>query len=395
MYPLNAVLIGIQDPLLFQVRRELNNYSVNVECECSSVVRAVERLRSGGTEKRLLVFQIRSADAVEELKRLSGIFTSWPILALIGPDKEENTFARANRAGATQVVSLPLQVEDFQEALSFIGVRFGNNRESGKVMAVFSVTGGGGGTTLAINLAHEMATKHGRHSILAELSMQMGVLGTYLDVDPPNTIHDLLRHSERIDAYMVQQSLIRIADNFDILAGPQRVIEPLSVTGREILQLVELAKGQADVLVLDMPCTYDAVYLDVLGRADEVVLVAEQKVPSIRALKMLRDNLARAGSTSTQTIVLNRYDLERQGFTVRDMSSLLEVSRILTVANDWPGVQAAVNQGRPLRLVAPRSPILADIEALTCCLLGVADQPQREVRGAGVLNRLARAFGIF
>ncbi len=90
------------------------------------------------------------------------------------------------------------------------------------MIAVAGVTGGSGATTVALNLAYEIADRHSLRCVLVDLSLRMGVVASLLNIEPAYTINDLLRDSRRIDTNLAQQALIRVADNFEILAGPRR-----------------------------------------------------------------------------------------------------------------------------------------------------------------------------
>jgi pilus assembly protein CpaE len=391
MYPLNVVLVGIGENLLPHVRRELANHSANLECEYRTVPGALDGLRACKADMRLFIHHVRQPEDVEELRRLNGGFVGRPILALVEAGKETRTLLAANRAGASQIVPLPFQSDDFRDALNCLGLQFGYPATEKRVIAVSGTTGGCGATTLAINLAYEIAFRHNLHCILGELALQMGVLATYLDREPKITIHDLLSSSSRLDVYMVQQALINVAQNFDILAGPHMAIAPLSVSAAEVIHLVDLAKALADVVVLDVPCTYNDLYFEILVSADHVVLVGEQKVPSIRALKLVRDTLGSEHATM-QRVVINRYDGRVEGFTTDDLEKLLG-ARGQTVANDYVSVNAAVNHGRPLRLEAPQSAVLNGIDALVDSVLGVADHKGcAPGASGGFFGRLAHAF---
>jgi Flp pilus assembly CpaE family ATPase len=91
-------------------------------------------------------------------------------------------------------------------------------------------------------------------------------------------------------------------------------------------------------------------------------------------------------------LVINRYDPKIQGFTVLDLNKILQVSRWHTIADDPAAVVAAVNHGVPLRLEAPQSRVLTDIDALARTLLGMGGQPDSNTKALGVLGRMRRAF---
>lgn len=141
-----------------------------------------------------------------------------------------------------------------------------------------------------------------------------------------------------------------------------------------------------------MSSTYNDLYFGVLAYADRVVLVCEQKVPSIRALKLVREALGRAGADDWESLVINRYDPKVHGFTVADLGKVLQVSKWRTIADDPAAVVASVNNGVPIRLEAPQSPVLTDIAALAGALLGVGDQHGSKPKSPGAWGRMHRAF---
>src|SRR5207245_316542 len=134
-------------------------------------------------------------------------------------------------------------------------------------------------------------------------------------------------------------------------------------------------------------------YLKTLAAADQVVLVGEQTVPSIRALRLISDALHKEEGIRTEKLVINRYNPKISGFSASHLEDLLKVPPLRTIAHD-PAVTAAVNNGRPLRLEAPRSQALADIDTLVHDFLAIDKQPEAKTHGSAVFGRLIQAFGM-
>src|SRR5262249_25557438 len=136
--------------------------------------------------------------------------------------------------------------------------------------------------------------------------------------------------------------------------------------------------------------TMDAIYFDTLKASDKIVLVGEQKVPSIRALQMVQSSL----HEKHVHMLLNRYDPNLLAFGVDRLRSMLQVDELWTVASDYASVSSAVNQGLPLRLKEPRSHVLADIHDIALKLVPPQVAMANGAKGAGVLSGLIRALGI-
>lgn len=401
MFPLNAILVGCKAEVLTQMRQELAGHAVRIEAELDDVGTALARLANAPGGARLIVFFLRHADDVSGLKQLTGAFVGWPVLALAAPTADASVLLRAMRAGASQVVHLPLNSEDFREALNCVGVQYGHSPDDASIVAVSGVTGGCGATSLAVNLAWEIATSFHTPCVLSELSLKRGMLDSYLHVQPRYTTQDLFQRPQ-IDLYVVKEVLTHVSDNLDLLPGPHGLTGTVQVTADMLLQLISHLRRLARVVVLDVPATYDDIYFETLAASDQLILVGEQKVPSARALKMVNDALDRDAGLKhlVKHVVISRYDPNIEGFALKDLTQVLGIGDMRTVANDPNAMTAAVSSGKSLRQVAAYSRALTDLQNLAHTVLGVADgTASSESSDSGKDNprsfsRFLKAFGL-
>jgi pilus assembly protein CpaE len=394
---MNVVLVGCGPGVALQVQRELPALGAHLEASFPDVAGAAAGLPAPGEPARLFIAHLQSAAGPELVRQLSGAFPGQPVLALVDAGLEPSVLFAAMRTGAVQLVPLPLQGPDFKAALDCIAGLFSPAPQHARVLAVTGVTGGCGATTLAINLAHEIAHLHDLPTTLVELALRMGAVAAYLDVEPRYTTMDLLPEMDRVDTDLVRQVLTPINEHFAILPGPYRTIAAHPAGLAEVIRLIDHIKALTRVVVLDVPCTYDPFHFKALAAADQAVLVAEPTVASIRALKMVRDILCREEGVRGETIVINRYNPKTPGFGLPQLEKLLGVSGLVSVAAD-PAVAEAVNHGRPLRLEAPRSAALGDVGQLARRAVegAAADDlsPTPRANRPAVFSRLVRAFGI-
>lgn len=397
MYPLSITLIGCQDNIQRSVLGLLVNQQASLEGQYPSVDSAINSLRDSNGALRLFIVNVRSKSDLPQLKLLTGTFVGQPVVALVDPQIDSTIIIGAMRSGAAQVVPLPIMPDDFRAALDCIAQQFAHVASLNQAIAISGVTGGCGATTLAINVAYELASRHDQSVILSELSLQIGKLAAYLDVNPTQTTFDLLGAGDGIDSAVVQKALTRVADRFDILVGEYRQISPAIVSTGDILRLIDLCRSLSNFAVFDVPCTYDDMYFETLAAADQVVLVGEQKIPSIRTLKLVCEALDRLDSLQKLHIVINRYDPRMPGFGAERLKNLLGKGDLLTIGNDYASVMASINHGRPLRQESPRSPVLGDINRVVQTLLNrekIADHTATPGGSPAILGRLIRRFGL-
>ncbi len=392
MYPLPVVIVGVQDDQLPAVRRELAHLGADVESEFASAAAAAECLRPTRRQRRLLVVQVGPDCDASAIERLGEEFGGWPILGLIPDGSTVRDVLEVNRAGACQVVGLPPGLADFHRAMGMIATQFGGKLLDRHVFAVAGAVGGSGTSTISINLAHEIAVKFRRGTILAELSLQAGALAAHLDIEPRVTLADLFREINRVDDLLVEKSLVPYADGLKILAGAQEYATSVRADPAHLVRIVSCFRKIADVTVLDVPNMAHGLGRTAVDGADRVVLVGVQNVPSIRSMKMFCEHLPAERLNHSVWIVINRYNPQLKGFTAAEIRDILGAPHVVTVSNDYPAVNTALNHGKPLRLVTPGTPILKDLDSLIEGLLGL--QKQQVHSPHRMFGRMRRVLGV-
>lgn len=393
MFPVSVITVGLSNSVREALSREIANQPAQLENEFLDRAQLVETIsRSKNSKPRLIINQCKSIEDLEELQKLREQFPWWPILTLTDVSLESSDLLKVNRAGATQIVPFPLAPEDFFQAMNTIAIQYSDTPMEKHLISVTGSSGGTGSTTLAIHLADEIASVKHRPVLLAELSFNMGMLATYLDVEPRFTLNDVFDDIDRLDPYLLKNVLTHVMDNLDILAGPQQLSSPLKVGLKDLLKVINYCQRLANVVILDVPCTYNEMQFEILARSDKVILIGEQTIPSIRSVKLVRDMFSQRHVETELFIVINKYNAKLEGFTAIDLQKILNVPKINTITADPTGLLAAANHGKPLRQVAPNSPVLGDITKLTDQLLGVAPVDYSPTNKSGIFNRLVKAF---
>jgi pilus assembly protein CpaE len=326
------------------------------------------------------------------LGQLTAHFPGWPVIALVdGYDPKAllgEVVVEIMRAGVSQILGLPIQANEFSTALEQIATQFVSSVKKTKVIGVAGVSGGSGATTIAINLASEIAQSRGLRCILVDLSVRMGVIASVLNLKPTFTILHLLRDIRRIDTTLAQQALIQVQENFAILAGPSQLVATVNTSTHDLARVVDVLKQIADVVILDVPCTYDDIYFETLTAANQVVLIGEQKLTSIRAMKMVREAINR--TPETEYLVINRFDSKDKAFAIDRLLKPIGGKNLHQVARDDLAMTAAMGEASTLRKASPRSPALADILSLAELILG--PDPRSQIKPIGLFRRLGRAL---
>ncbi len=138
-------------------------------------------------------------------------------------------------------------------------LRAGSSKE-GAVIVVHGIAGGTGATTLATNLAWELAIlgKKGETAptvCLLDLDLQFGSVSTYLDLARREAVYEMMSDTENMDDETFGQSLLTFNEKLHVLTAPADMLPLDLITPEDISRVIEMARSHFDYVVVDMPST--------------------------------------------------------------------------------------------------------------------------------------------
>lgn len=129
---------------------------------------------------------------------------------------------------------------------------------NGVLIPVQGMSGGTGATTLAVNLAWELANidkENPPRVCILDLDFQFGSVSTYLDMPRREAVFEMLQDTEMMDSESFMHSLLSYEQKLQVLTAPTDVI-PMDLVGPEdIHRIIEMARTNFDYVVIDMPKT--------------------------------------------------------------------------------------------------------------------------------------------
>jgi Flp pilus assembly CpaE family ATPase len=339
--------------------------------------------------RRLFVIHLAGPEQAEGVKRLRGSCLGQPILSLLDAEADKDQLIRLMRAGVDQAVLLPLQPADFRAALECLARQFGYAARQSLLVAVVGVTPGSGVTTVAVNLAHEIA-HCGRDCLLIEATTRLGKLAGALGVTPRFTTRDLAMAGDRLDAHMVEQALIPVADHLRLLAAPIDAAPALDPGSETVRKLLLFLRQLADVSILETSYNITESYYEGLAAVDQVLVLSRHTPSALQDLKLVCQGLRRDHGVRTVYPVINRFDRHNRDLSLAQVQEALEEPLLLTIAAD----RSLMNQSSTgLKVLGHKTffpgPVLKDIQAIARLVLGKPQPPHSETSSlVGWLKRL-------
>lgn len=280
---------------------------------------------------------------------------------LVSPDQSTALLMRAMRAGVREILPAPMTAETLKLAINHarghLSLAKPQDTKVGQVIAMIPAKGGAGATFLAANLAFALS-KLGKRVAVLDLNLYFGDLILFTGSHKvASNLFDLARQGERLDAALLDSSMVKVSEHLHILAAsdtPEHASE-ISTTGLD--RLIELARNQYDFVVLDLSSMLDQVTLKALDFADNIYLTMQLNLPSLHAAKRIVAFFRDRGYPPDKLgIVVNRF--EKGGYiTLEDVTRTTRSKIDRTIQNSFSAVSASVNQGIPILDLSPRDPV--------------------------------------
>lgn len=302
-----------------------------------------------------LVFFDAQGNESEILSLLENTVSKYPqsAIALFFSSKSATLLLAAMRNGVREVIELPLSESHFHEAVDrILSQKREVSRDDGKILSFISCKGGSGTTFIADNLAYTLASVSNKKILLIDLNLQFGDAALFLsDTKPSMTLPDLCRQIHRLDADLLDSSLIHITPTFGILPAsgepdPHDIIRP-----EQIDAILHIARQAYDFIFIDLGRQINGIVIRALDQSDYVFPVIQQSLPCMRNGRRLLDWFATLGYKKEKIrVIINRHDSNAIGIEVIERSLGQKVGYL--VPNNFYVVNESINQGFPVLKLA-------------------------------------------
>lgn len=236
-------------------------------------------------------------------------------------------------------------------------------RKTGKIVAVFSTKGGVGKTTIATNLAAELASHARKSVVLVDLDLQFGDVAIMLDSVPIRTIADIAKEDE-IDSELVEACLLTHKSGVRVLASPLRPEQAEIITAKHVEAILTLLAETYDFIIVDMPQGLNDITLAALDAADKILLVTTLELPAIKNARLCLEIMEALGYDQDKVkLVLNRSSRDI-GLSIEEMEKTLRRSVDVHIPSDGRVVVPSVNKGVPFVTSVPSARISQTIRDL-------------------------------
>ena len=319
----------------------------------------------------LVLPDMSGLDILERLRR-DQRYGHIPVVVITSDNKLEDKL-KAFEQGADDYLVKPFQPEELVarlrilasrgKALKIVQQMESQSENISTIVAVHSLRGGVGCTSLAVNLAIAYYQLWQRKTLLVDAVLTAGQVAMMLDVAPRITWEQYLGLApnaitgEDIDqlASSHKSGIYYVASSKTPLAADAFTDEFWRVIFAEF-------KKRNEFIVVDLAHDFSDMTIQLLNQADWVLLVLAPEVASLRAAASALEIYDRLGFTSEKVKVVLNQTTNNSGIKQAKLEKALERQFDFIIPYDSAEVMRALNFGVPFILENPDLPVSVQME---------------------------------
>jgi pilus assembly protein CpaE len=277
--------------------------------DARSAARALERET---TPSLLLVDVSGIADPVAALDALSRVCTPDVRVLVIGESSDISLYRRLTREiGVAEYLYKPLTRDAVSRLFAPLlagSAEAGAEERGGRAIAICGARGGCGATTIAVNLALQLAEQTHAHVALLDLHLRGGTAGLMFGARGGGGLRVALEDPERVDALFLDRSSVPVAERVTLVATEEPMESTPNPKPEGVTRLLSMLTARFNFVVVDIPMPPGPAEAIALAAARHRVVVLGPDVAGIRDALALRKAMAGIGSGHAMTL-LNRAGL--------------------------------------------------------------------------------------
>ncbi|MGD0119939.1 MAG: AAA family ATPase [Candidatus Binatus sp.] len=292
-----------------------------------------------------------------------------PALFALLHDRSPDLMKRVLRAGADELLFLPLDPGDATRALLKISEtrrreEVHSNTAGGMIVSLVSLIGGTGVTSLAANLALALRYAFDKRVAVIDLDLQTGGLAVFLNLEPERTIMAMAEGTRKLDSIQLESALSKHASGIYLLAAPKRIEDSELVSDATVGATLDLMRQLFDFVIVDCGTHIDANTVAAWERSSHLFYVLDQSIGAARCAWRFVDLVGRLGLPGIEpNFILSRY-VPNHPITEDQLSHTLAKSIHSRIPRDEKILERVQLSAQDLWQVAPNSPLAKSIEDL-------------------------------
>jgi pilus assembly protein CpaE len=344
----NRIVCFVNDELsAAALRKGLEGSNLSIR---RGTIRNAIRMLETDTELHALVTDITGIDdPFAELERLAGVCPPDVKVALIGENREITFYRQLMDLGLTEYLPRPLTRDMVLDQLrpKLLGdVTAAQADRGGHVISICGAQGGAGATSIAINLALQLAETTKAKVALLDLHLQGGETAVMLGVRPGPGLRIALENPMRADTLFLERAAIEVNERVCLISADEELDAQLDITEAGVRHVLGLLRQRFNYIVVDVPVPFPPSIHPVIALSRHVLVLLEAEITGLRNAHALRTAVTNIAGNDRVFTLLNRAG-RPGGLPKATIVKALGSEPDMVIPDLGKGMTQAVNLGIP------------------------------------------------
>ncbi len=366
-----GVVVFTMDPGFEQLVRTTFNASAQIDLQviATTVAEAGDAFDSTATTVVIIDLDTGRQDEMHALERLMA-HTGAPVI-VVARSFDADVARRLLQMRVADFLVKPVQpIELVRTCARVARPAAATETKEAQIHTFLAAVGGAGVTTIAIQTAMlllDSAARGKGGTCLVDLNFQNGACADYLDLEPQLDLKEIEPRPERLDRQLLEIMLSQHHSGLSVIAAPNRPAEMRTFDPDMVTRLLDLVSSHFDYVVIDMPRTWFSWTDNVLLGSNQLYIVSEMTVPSLRHARGLVAAIReRLGEGPHPQVIVNRFEhkMFSPGLKKADIEQALGIDFAGTIPNSYQLVREAIDRGVPLDEVKPGNKVTVQLRKL-------------------------------
>ncbi|WP_375208708.1 CpaE family protein [Hyphomonas jannaschiana] len=367
--------------LLIEVcERDRRMGRATIEAHSGGIAGAIEYMSQNPTPNLLIIESTaRSAQLLSEIDMLAEHCDETVKVMVIGAINDIALYRQLVSRGVSEYVVPPFQPLQILRTISGL---FADPDAPfvGKQISVVGAKGGVGASTIAHNLAWALAENTKVNTTLVDLDLSFGTTALDFNQEPTQTVADALLQPERADDAVIERLLAKASDRLSLFTAPASIGQIMDIPDESYISVIEVVRRNVPFLVLDLPHVWSRWVQRTLVASDEVIIVCQPDLASLRNGKNYIDQLkaARPNDNPPRLIINMSGVPKRPEIPVKDFGAAIGVEPEVILPFEPELFGTAANNGQMISETDAASRSAQAIDHMASLLTGRAVAAQQK-----------------
>ncbi|MEO1554470.1 MAG: AAA family ATPase [Pseudomonadota bacterium] len=242
----------------------------------------------------------------------------------------------------------------------------------GKSISVIGAKGGVGASTISHNLAWALSESTLVNTALIDLDLSFGTTALDFNHENQQTVVDALLAPDRVDDAVVSKLLSKVTDRLSLFTAPASVSQIMDIPTESYTAIIDTVRRVMPFVVLDLPHVWtEWTYRTLLG-SDEVILVCQPDLASLRNGKNIIDELkAQRPNDAPPKLIINMMGVpKRPEIPTKDFAAAIDVEPSIVMPFDPQLFGTASNNGQMISETDAHADASVAVDQLASVLTG-------------------------